>query len=308
MSALRDALADYLTMRRTLGYTLVSTGKLLSQFVTYLENHGEDHVTIENALAWTMLPKAAHRSWYSIRFTAVRRFSIHLHGMDPTNQVPPSGLLPGRFPRATPYLYSKTDVRALLTATATLRSPHRQATYRTLIALLAVTGMRVGEAIALDRDDFDAAAGVLTIRKGKLGKSRELPLHASTVTALNNYLHRPDRPSRRPDVAALLISPAGTRLFHSNVQDIFQHLVDQAGLKPRSAACRPRLHDFRHGLAVDTILDAYRNGGNPAVRLALLSTYLGHVDPVSTYWYLSAAPELMELAGERLERHLGGGT
>lgn len=307
MTALRHALIDYLTMRRTLGYTLVRTEKLLTQFVTYLEDHGEDYVTSENALAWTMLPKAAHRSWYSIRLTAVRRFAIHLHAMDPTNQVPPSGFFPGRYPRATPYLYSKQDVCALLTATATLRSPHRQATYRTLIALLTVTGMRVGEAIALDRDDFDAAAGVLTIRKGKLGKSRELPLHASTVTALHNYLQRPDRPSCRPDMRALFISPVGTRLFHSNVQHIFQNLVDRVGLKLRSAACRPRLHDFRHGLAVDTILDAYRNGGDPAAPLALLSTYLGHVDPVSTYWYLSAAPELMELAGERLERHLGGG-
>lgn len=308
MTALRHALADYLAMRRTLGYTLVGTEKLLTQFVTYLEDHAEDHVSTENALAWTMLPKAAHRSWYSVRLTVVRRFAIHLHGMNPTNQVPPSGLLPGRYPRATPYLYSRQEVCALLTATSTLRSAHRQATYRTLIALLAVTGMRVGEAIALDRNDFDAAAGVLTIRKGKLGKSRELPLHASAVTALDDYLRRPHRPSRRPEVPALFISPGGTRLFHSNVQDIFQHLVDRVGLKSRSAACRPRLHDFRHGLAVDTILDAYRDGGNPAARLALLSTYLGHVDPGSTYWYLSAAPELMELAGERLERHLGGGT
>jgi integrase len=307
MTALRHALADYLAMRRTLGYTLVGTEKLLTQFVIYLEDHGEDHVTTENALAWTMLPKTAHRSWYAIRLTAVRRFAIHLHGMDPTNQVPPSGLLPGRYPRATPYLYSKQDVCALLTATATLRSPHRQATYRTLIALLAVTGMRVGEAIALDCNDFDVAAGVLTIRKGKLGKSRELPLHASAVTALDNYLHRPDRPSRRPDLPALFISPAGTRLFHSNIQDIFHKLVDRVGLKPRSAACRPRLHDFRHGVAVNTIVDAYHDGSNPAARLALVSTYLGHADPGSTYWYLSAAPELMELAGERLERHLGGG-
>src|SRR5690606_7757733 len=114
-------------------------------------------------------------------------------------------------------------------------------------------------------------------------------------------------PSCRRDIHALFISPVGTRLFHSNVQHIFQNLVDRVDLKLRSAACRPRLHDFRHGLAVDTILDAYRNGGDPAAPLALLSTYLGHVDPVSTYWYLSAAPELMELAGERLERHLGGG-
>jgi integrase len=177
-----------------------------------------------------------------------------------------------------------------------------------LIALLAVTGMRVGEAISLDRDDFDATNGVLTIRHGKFGKSRELPLHPSTVTALGEYLRRGDRPRPPPNSSALFVSTAGTRLLYGNVQPTFHKLVCHAGLKPRSASCRPRIHDMRHGFAVLTILDGYRDGGEPDARLALLSTYLGHVDPGKTYWYLSAAPELLQLAGERLERHLGGGA
>jgi integrase len=220
--------------------------------------------------------------------------------------VPARDLLPGQTCRATPYLYSEEDIAALITAAGTLRTPHRVATYRTLIALLAVTGMRVGEAISLDCVDFDPVNGLLTIRNGKFGKSRELPLHPSTVTALGAYLGRDDRPRQSPHSPALFVSIGGTRLLYSNVQPTFHKLVGQAGILPRSAACRPRLHDIRHGFAVLTILDSYRDGGDPGAQLALLSTYLGHVDPGKTYWYLSAAPELLQLAGERLERHLGG--
>ena len=189
-------------------------------------------------------------------------------------------------------------------ATTILRGSHVQATYRTLIGLLAVTGMRIGEAIGLDRDDFDAANGMLTIRNGKFGKSRELPLHPTTVTALDDYLRRDDRP-RQAGTPALLISSAGRRLRYTNVQPTFQKLLHHCGIAPRSATCRPRIHDLRHGFAVNTIIDGYRAGA-PGSRLAILSTYLGHVDPGDTYWYLSAAPELLGLAGERLERHLGG--
>jgi integrase len=192
-----------------------------------------------------------------------------------------------------------------MTAAATLRKPHRVATYRTLIGLLAVTGMRVGEGIALDDKDVDIKQGVVTIRKSKFGKSRELPLHRSTVDALNQYIHRQDRPPLARSNPAVFVSTAGTRLLYCNVQWTFQQLVRRAGLKSRSTACRPRLHDLRHSLAVRSVLDWYRHGEDTAARLPLLSTYLGHVDPGGTYWYLSAAPELLEIAGDRLQRHLG---
>ena len=148
--------------------------------------------------------------------------------------------------RATPYLYSESDIAALIAAAGTLRTPHQVATFRTLIALLAVTGMRVGEAIGLDRDDFDSVSGLLTIRNAKFGKSRELPLHPSTVAALDNYLRRDDRPTNSSNTPALLVTTVGTRFHYMGVQPVFRQIVDRAGLKPRSASCRPRLHDLRH--------------------------------------------------------------
>jgi integrase len=306
MSPLRQALADYLAVRRVLGYRLVRAEKLLAQFLTFVEASGETHLTIATALAWATLSPGAHRSWASSRLSIVRRFAVHLQGIDPMTEVPARDLLPGQTCRATPYLYSDADIAALITAAGSLRTAHRVATYRTLIALLAVTGIRVGEAIGLDGGDFDPANGLLTIRNGKFGKSRELPLHPSTVAALGAYLGREDRPRQVPQSPALFVATAGTRLLYTNVNLTFHQLVGQAGLTPRSAACRPRLHDLRHAFAVRTLLDAYRDGSDPGTRLALLSTYLGHIDPGKTYWYLSAAPELLLLAGERLGRHLGG--
>lgn len=308
MNALRQALADYLAMRRALGYRLVRAEKLLTQFLAFVEDRGEQHLTLETALAWATAPAAASARWKSARLTNVRRFAIHLRGLDPATQVPPADILPGRSGRATPYLYSAEEISALMTATATLYGSHRRVTYRVLIGLLAATGMRVGEAIGLDRDDFDARNGVVTIRNGKFGKSRELPLHSSTVDALGAYLRRADRPRQSPNVPALLVSPTGTRLLYTNVQNTFQRLVRHSGITRRSATCRPRLHDLRHSYAVNTILDAYRDDENPGTKLAILSTYLGHINPAHTYWYLSASPELLKLAGDRLERHLGDGA
>lgn len=307
MTPLRQALVDYLAVRRALGYTLARPEKLLAQFLTYLEDLGESHLRTETALTWARLPTGADRSWWSSRLSVVRGFAAHLHPIDPVSEVPPADLLPWRRCRATPYLYSDDDVAALMAAAATLRTPHRVATYRTLIGLLVVTGMRVGEAIGLDRGDFDATAGLLLIRNGKFGKSRVLPLHATTVDALRHYGRRRDRPPVSTCTPAMLVSTAGTRLLYANVQCTFRHLVSRAGLTPRSGSCRPRLHDLRHSFAVRTMLDGYQQG-DPAARLPRLSTYLGHVDPGKTYWYLSAAPELLELAGGRLNRHLGGAS
>lgn len=190
-------------------------------------------------------------------------------------------------------------------AARTLRTPFGTATYATFIGLLAVAGLRVGEAIRLDRGDVDVFAGSLTIRMSKFGKSRLVPLHPTTVAALRAYLDRSDRPHPERRSEALFLSSAGTRLRYCVVNRLFLQLVRRAGLAPRSAACRPRLHDMRHTFAVRTVLDAYRADLDVGARLPVLSTYLGHVNPAATYWYLSAAPELLALAGQRLERHLG---
>jgi integrase len=307
MNRLRRALADYLCVRRALGYELRHDEKLLEQFLTYLEELGEEHVTAKTALDWATLPRRADRSWWSLRLTIVRGFATHLHAIDPVNEVPPPDLLPWKRRRATPYLYADKEIVAVITAAKTLRTPHQVATYQTLTGLLAVTGMRVGEAIGLDLADFDSDNGLVVVRKGKFGKSRELPLHPTTVDALRDYLNRRDRPRSATSSSALFVSSAGTRLLYCSVQRTFHRLTLLAGLEPRSPRCRPRLHDLRHSYALRTILDGYRDEGDTQARLALLSTYLGHVDPSSTYWYLSAAPELLELAGARLQQHLGGG-
>jgi len=309
MTSLRHALADDLAMRRALGDQLARAERLLAQFLTYVEDLGETHLRTDTAFAWATLPTGTNPSgWASQRLSAVRGFAAHLHTIDPATEVPPPDLRRWRARRATPYLYTDEEVAALIASAATLRTSHRVATYQTLIGLLVVTGMRVGEAIALDRDDFDVDHGVLIVRRAKFGKSRERPLHTSAVTAVDQSLHREDRPRPAARTSALLVSTAGTRLLICTVQQTFRTVVRRAGLTPHSATCRPRLHDVRHRFAVCTFLDAYRQGQAPDARRSLLSTYLGHVDPKNTYWYLSAAPELLQLAGDRLQRHLGGAS
>lgn len=304
MTPLRQALDDYLTMRRGLGYKLERAEKLLAQFLVYLDEVGAESVTVEDALAWARLPASADPSWWSQRLSVVRGFAAYLHTLDPAAEVPAAELLPWRRRRATPYLYTDAEIAALIAACASLRFPLRVATYGTLIGLLAITGLRVGEAIRLDRGDLDLERGLLLVRDSKFGKSRELPLHETAVRALRGYLRRRQRLQPRPQAEALFVSLAGTRLRYCNVNWTFLRLVRRAGLEPRSATCRPRLHDLRHSFAVRTVLDAYRADSDVQARLPLLSTYLGHVDPAATYWYLSAAPELLALAGQRLERYL----
>jgi integrase len=303
MSPLRPALDDYLRMRRALGYKLDRPEKLLGQFIGYLEDVGAVTVTVEHALAWSCLPEGGGSNWWAHRLSVVRGFATYLRTIDAAAEVPPRDLLPWRSRRASPYLYSDQDITALIDATAGLRFPLRTATYQTLIGLLAVTGMRVGEAIGLDRDDLDLEAGVLVVRGAKFNKTRELPLHPTSVEALRHYQRERDHYRTTTGTRAVFISPAGTRLLYCNVHSTFQLLVRQAGLLPRSGSCRPRIHDLRHSFAVNTLLDAHREGADVQLRLALLSTYLGHVDPAGTYWYLSASPELLAFAAERLDQH-----
>jgi integrase len=303
MSSLRQALAGYLAVRRSLGYGLARQEKLLGQFITYLEDAGAKTVTARAALAWAVLP-GGNQSWHALRLQAIRGFASWLQAIDPSAEVPPAGLLPWRPCRATPYLYSDADVAALIAAAGTLRFPLRAATYQALIGLLAVTGMRIGEAIRLDHGGLDLGGGVLTVRQSKFGKSRRLPLQPTTAGALHGYLRLRGRLHPHPGTAAVFISLAGTRLDYRNVHATWKLLAARAGLRPRSPSCRPRLHDLRHSFAVASLLDAYAAGQDAQARLALLATWLGHVDPVATYWYLSAAPELLALAGQRLEHHL----
>ena len=202
---LRQELADYLALRRALGYRLARPEKLLNQFLDYLTHHGASRITVATALDWARLPANGTSNWWAYRLSAVRGFATYLHALDPMHEVPAPDLLPQRPRRASPYLYSDAEIAALIAAANTLSTPLRRTTFATLIGLLAVTGIRVGEAIALDRGDVDLAARRLTVRFGKFGKTRELALHPSTVDALRRYQRLRDRLAPRTGTSAFFV-------------------------------------------------------------------------------------------------------
>jgi integrase/recombinase XerD len=301
MSGLSEAVACYLATRRALGFRLEGTGRHLEQFAAFAEAAGADTVTTELALQWATLPACRSRAWHAQRLSAVRGFARWLHTLDPQAQIPPAGLLPGRTRRATPYLYSGADITALIDSAGRLNPPWKAITMQTLIGLLFTTGVRLGEALSLERGDLDPAAGLLTIRQAKFRKPRQLPLHPSAVAALAGYAARRDKLRPRPATASFFVSTTGARLARTTAQESFRLLLHQAGIYQRAGGLRPRIHDARHTFAVTTLLGWYREGTDVQARLPLLSTWLGHADPRHTYWYLSAAPELLALAAERLE-------
>ena len=247
MNTLHERVEQYLAIRRSLGFKLEDHGRLLPQFVTYLDQCGAAALTVEAALAWATTPQGVDRFRWRQRLSVVRGFARWLQTFDPATQVPPADLLAYRRMRPVPYVFCEADIDALLAAvTAVLRHPLRVATHRTLFGLLAVTGMREGEAIGLDRGDVDLEAGWLTIRDSKFNKSRRLPLHPSTVKVLRDYAAQRDQLCPRPATSSFFISVHGRRLTGRRVRAVFTRLVDQAGLAPRGGSRRPRVHDLRH--------------------------------------------------------------
>jgi integrase/recombinase XerD len=302
MSALRQSLGDYLALRRSVGYKLESVARMLSSFVAFAERAGAGTITAELALSWATQPQQASPIWLAHRLSAVRGFARYLHALDPATEIPPADLLaaPGYQP-APPYLYSDADIAALLAAARRLSPPLQAATFETLLGLLAVTGLRIGEAMRLDRDDIDWDEKALIVRSSKFGRSREVVCHDSTIEALRTYSARRDQLCPRPASASFFVSQRGRRLAHHSIYATFHQLAGQAGLRQRPGGRPPRVHGLRHSFAVGTLLRWYRDGGDVQARLPLLSTYLGHVRPSSTYWYLTACPELLALAAGRLE-------
>jgi integrase/recombinase XerD len=302
MSALRAALEDYLRIRRRLGFAMPQDGRLLEGFVEFLERAGARRITTELALAWARIPVNAHPHTWRQRRTVARGFARHLATIDPASEVPPLDLLPGHRPRIAPYIYSDEEIASLMAAARELRPPMRAARHETLIGLLAVTGCRPGEALALDRQDVDLTQGALHVRAGKQNKQREVPLHESTVSALRAYAGQRDAHVPTPCTPAFFISARGRRMARAELNQTFTKLIGKVGLEGRGTRVRPRPHDLRHAFAVHTLLDWYRAGEDIDRRMPLLSTFLGHTDPASTYWYLEAVPELLELIGRRLEQ------
>lgn len=308
LTPLTKAIQDYLTMRRNLGFKLRSAGMLLAKFAEFMEQHNAECITTQLALEWAQQPTSAQPSLWAQRLSYVRIFARHHMASDPKTEIPPQGLLPFRPQRANPYLYSAREIQRLLDSALTL-SPGmelRRWTFHVLLGLLSVTGMRVGEALRLKLEDVDLDNGVLTVRGTKFGKSRFVPIHASTRQVMTDYRTRRAHLLGERDAAPFFITQTGHQLDGGDVRRVFYRLSRQIGLRAVNDSHGPRLHDFRHRFAVETLLGWYRSGQDVERRLPVLSTYLGHAHVSDTYWYLSAHPELMNLAMNRLEQRWEG--
>jgi integrase len=308
MNHIRKAVRDYLTMRRGLGFKLVKHEPALLDFTSFLAQRRSDRITVKLALDWATRNKHQRPDEWAARLSIVRGFARHWSATDPSTEIPPIGLLPYRPQRARPYIYSDSEIRKLLDAAKALRSvdPLRSRTYYCLLGLLAVSGLRLGEALNLRAADMDWSEGILAIRGTKFGKSRLVPLHASTCEVLAEYSKRRDRRFGRHPDGPLLVNKNGNRLDKGEVHRTFYKLSRQIGLRAVDSSRGPRLHDFRHRFAVQTLLRWYRSGDDPKRRLPVLSTYLGHVHVTDTYWYLTGTPELLGAAGKKLDKRWEG--
>jgi len=305
MKPLTRAIEDYLALRRSLGFKLHSAGAALMNFASFMERQQAQSITTRLALNWAQQPPDAQPAHWAQRLSFVRGFARHHRAADPRTEVPPPSLLPYRPARARPYLYSHDEIRRLLKQALQLSagvSALRPWTYHALLGLLSVTGLRVGEALRLRLDDVDLDASVLTVRGTKFGKSRLVPIHASTRDVLADYLARRIKYLLGRNAVHFFVTRTGNALDGGDVRRTFYNLSRQVGLRGQNDSHGPRLHDFRHRFAVETLIGWYRTGVDAERRLPVLSTYLGHVHVSDTYWYLSAHPQLMALAMARIER------
>jgi integrase/recombinase XerD len=306
MSQLREAAEQYLRLRRDLGCQLRESGRLLHDFLTFAEREGASHITTDLAVRWAQRPAGVPPVTWALRLRVVRRFAVWLSATDRRTEVPPDGLLSGRYVRRRPYIYSDAEIADLVRTAGRLTSAARLKgrTYATIFGLLAVTGMRVSEVLALDRADVDLGEGVLRVRRTKLGKSRLVAVHDSTRQALADYARERDRIVHRPATAAFFLSEGGDRVTGWAARYNFAKVSREIGLRAPAGGRRhgrgPRLHDMRHRFAVRTLLRWYRSGADVEREIPKLATYLGHVHVNETYWYLEAVPELLGLAARRL--------
>lgn len=305
MKSLQTSVQDYLAMRRALGFKLQRYEPWLFDFVAFMKRHHARRVTGKWMVRWVRENPSTDPCYQGLRFGAIRGFAIYHSTVDPRTEVPPADLMPRVRGRNRFYLYSDDEVQRLLAETLKRRvgatSISRWVRY-TLYGLLSVTGLRIGEALRLDLTDVDLEEGILTVRDSKFGRSRLVPLHPSTRTALRKYLQRRNDYFQRRHIAPFFVSHHGTRMRHNDAYKSFVRLSRKIGLRAPEDRHGPRLHDFRHRAATQVMLQCYRSGADPERRLPALSTYLGHVDLRHTYWYLHQNPALMKQAVGRLER------
>jgi integrase/recombinase XerD len=292
---------EYLRLRRLMGATLHAHEGLISSFLSGLQAAGQEQITVEAAVAWAVLPTDVSPRWRAYRLAVIRGFCAYVHARNPVlAPVIPAGLIPSKAVHAIPYIYTPWQTVELMDAARQLGPPARGLTMATVVGLMAATGLRIGETLALDLADVDLAAGVITVT-GKYGKKRLVPVHPSTAGALAGYLRQSRDLVTARDPEAFFLTFIGTRPHAGNLQTAFRSQATALGLKPRPGAGPPRLHDFRHTFATESLAAAYRPGIDADARIAVLATYLGHVSPASTYWYLSSTPELLLLAAERIQ-------
>jgi integrase len=298
---LAQSARQYLKLRRALGFKLEHAGLYLPDFVAFLATHGSPVITTALALRWAQQPPTALSVSWAARLSAIRGFARYHHALDPRTEVPPSDLIPRSRHRPRPHIYTGREIAVLMQAARRLSYPLQAATYETVIGLLAVTGMRIGEARALDDGDVDWGRSLLTVNRTKFQKSRLVPVDRSTLAALRRYAAQRDRVFPRRPTPSFFVTSVGTRLLKQQFCHVFRRLVGTTGIG-RPGERRPRIHDLRHTFAVNALRDAYRSGSDAEHRMLSLSTFLGHVNPSATYWYLTATPELLGLACRRLER------
>lgn len=303
MNNLREALKDYVSMRRSLGFKLEHANNYLLSFVSFMEEQKAEVISTKLALAWAQLPTSATTKTWASRLSAIRGFAAFRSAIDPRTEIPPANLLPVSCSRMKPYLYTEEEIVGLMNAALEMpeASILTRRTYYCFFGLLAVTGMRPGEVIHIKTADVDLSKGLITLRDTKFGKSRLIPLHSSTTKVLAEYADIRDRLLNR-QATYFLISNVGTKLSGGCVRRTFYQLSHQIGLRSATAKNGPRLQDFRHRFAMETLSDFYRAGEDAEYWLPVLSTYLGHVNITNTYWYLNACPELMGQALSRLEQ------
>lgn len=295
---------QYLQMRRGMGYMLRGQGRQLLDFARFFQTTGAEHVSTAVILDWATLPSDADQTWWHARLGAVRPFAQFLQAFDPQTQVPEASAIKDGDHRIRPFIFSETELFRLLAAADKLRPAFRALTYRTYISLVAVTGMRRSEATNLDRDDLDWENAALTIREAKFHKTRWLPLHPSTMTALEEYAHQRDLEFGESAQPSFFVSSRGARLSSSSVGHDFTGLVQAAGLPRLETRLQQSLHDLRHTFVVRTLQGWYQSGADVGPLLPMLLTYLGHQNPDAAYWYLTGIPELMTLVSERVSVYL----
>lgn len=306
MNSLSKELDRYLTIRRSLGFSLATEERILRRFTAFADGQNTQHISTALFLRWQESSGTAKKRTRAARLGTVRVFAQWLHCIDSKHEVPPQSLIPRLARRPRPYIYSEDEIRRIVEAAAELPSIHgiRALTCTTLFGLIAVTGLRIAEALSLDSGDVDLANGVLTLRRGKAGNARLLPVSDCTRKRLADYAQERER-LLGTHSKAFFVADRGERLTGCGARYSFAAVCQSIGLRPPQKYHRhgrgPRIHDLRHTFAVRTLLNWYRTGKDPAQELIKLTTYLGHVNPKMTYWYIEAVPELLELASRRVK-------